>query len=64
MMSELLKIVEFTKKNVAAEKVAVARLSLMVGQDVTKITPDMPADTAKIEKFKKAAETITGKKYS
>lgn len=64
LLNELIKIIEFVKSNATSQTVAMARLSLLVGEDVNKISDATIADTVKLEKYKKAAETITGKSFS
>jgi len=61
-MNDLYAIIEFVKKNATVEKMALARMSLLVGEDVMKITPETQGDQEKIAKFIKAAESVTGKK--
>ena len=62
-MSELFNIVDFVKKNASVEKIALARMSLTLGEDVSKITVSTLSDTTKIQKFIKVAEVITNKKH-
>lgn len=63
-LNELVRVIEFVKSNSPSQVVAMARLSLLVGEDINKVTDATIVDTAKLEKYKKAAETITGKKFS
>lgn len=62
-MSELLKIVKFVEENSPSGRVALARFSLIVGEDVTKISSNTSFDNSKVEKFRNAAEKITNKTY-
>lgn len=62
-LGDLYKVVEFLKKNSTVEKMSIARMSLTVGEDVTKITPGALGEQEKFNKFVKAAESITNKKF-
>jgi predicted hydrocarbon binding protein len=58
-MGELRKIVEFVESNVILKKLALRRMSLIVGEDVTKVTDESAADPRRIGRFREAAEEIT-----
>lgn len=58
-MGELKKIVEFVEDNVILKKMALRRMSLIVGEDVTKVADDDVADPRRTERFRQAAEEIT-----
>jgi hypothetical protein len=63
-MNNLFQIVQFVTNNSSSPKIALARMSLMVGEDVTKVNSATPSNQEKLERFKKVAENITGQKIS
>lgn len=58
-MSDLLKFVKFVEENALLKKLALRRMSLIVGEDVTRITDRMAADPRRIARYREAAEEIT-----
>jgi hypothetical protein len=60
-MSEIVKVIEFVKANTKSPSVSLARLSMMVGEDVKKVSSSTPYDNEKLAKYVGAANKITGK---
>lgn len=60
MPGNLKKIVDFVAQKSVLKKTALARLSLLVQEDVTQITEEAPDDPAKEERFLHAAQQIIG----
>lgn len=62
-MNELMKIVEFVRTNSVTPRIALARMSLMVGIDVHKLSGNDTYPPLVEDAFRKAAREITGKSY-
>ncbi|MBC9783687.1 hypothetical protein H1S01_04070 [Heliobacterium chlorum] len=62
-MSELLEILEFVRKNSRLPKLAMARLTMLLGEDVNRIDENTPSNPEKVKRYTKAAEEVTGKPY-
>ena len=60
MPGNLKKIVDFVAEKSVLKKTALARMSLLVQEDVTKITEQTPDNPAKEEKYVQAAQQILG----
>lgn len=63
-MSELTKIVEFVRSNSPTPRIALARMSLMVGYDVNNLKKDSEYPNGTLQSFTKAAKELVGKSYA
>lgn len=60
MPGRLRKIVEYVEKNSVFKDLALARMTMLVKEDVNKITDASPDDAAKEKTFLDAAKEILG----
>jgi len=60
MPGHLKKILDFVAKESILKKTSLARMSLLVGEDVSRVTEETPDDPAREEKYIGAAQKILG----
>jgi len=60
MAGHLKKILDFVATESILKKTSLARMSLLVGEDVSRVTEDTPDDPTREEKYIRAAQQILG----
>ncbi|MBI2264154.1 MAG: hypothetical protein HYU64_03115 [Armatimonadetes bacterium] len=58
MAGKLKAIVDYVQKNSTFGGLAVAKMTMMLKEDVSKVTDATPDDAAKIQKFREVAKEI------